>query len=228
MFDLVSRYPRRREIALARHVRSKADLDLAIRAVNVLWWEAGKTWSPADPVQAVAMRRAQAAHAAAVSNTVHGVVGKFQEVRWAGDLDDYRRLSPYAVLFLRWEAQFPEQWRSVGPFSPWSLKRRVLRQFADMDVPGPQVAAVIGLTLAAVNRNQRCEDLGYVLVARSLDGPVLRAGIDAAASSPDLNVRLRAGYVRWALDNAQAPVTLASWRAWCAAGATQAVPHTRG
>lgn len=228
MFDLVSRYPRRRETALARHVRSKADLALASQAMNSLWWEAGKSWSPADPVLAAAMRRAQAVHAAAVSNTVHGVVGKFQEVRWAGDLGDYRRLSPYAVLFLQWEVHFPEQWRSAGPWSPWGLKKRVLRQFADMEVPGPQVDAVTRLTLAAVNRNQRCEDLGYVLVARSLDGPVLRAGIDAAASSPDLTVRRRAGYVRWALDNVQAPVTLASWRAWCAAGATRSAPQTRG
>lgn len=136
--------------------------------------------------------RAQAVHTVAVSNTIHGVVGKFQEVRWAGDLDDYRRLAPYAVLFLRWEAQFPEQRRSAGPWSHWVLKKRVLRQLADMGVPQSQADAVTRLTLAAVNRNQRCEDLGYVLAARSLDGPVLRAGVDAAASSPLPNVRVRA------------------------------------
>ena len=186
--------------------------------MNALWWEAEKTWSPADPGLAASMARASAAHAAAISNTVHGVVGKFHAVRRAGDLEDYRRLSPYAVLFLRWEADFPEQWRTAGPWSPWGLKKRVLRQFADMDVPELEAEEVAWLTLRAINRNQRCEDLGYVLVARSLDSPMLRAGIAAALHSPLPTVRLRASYVGWAMDNIQAPVTLASWRAWTAAG----------
>lgn len=164
------------------------------------------------------MARAQAAQTAAYAKTVHGAVGKFLDVRWAGDLDDYRRLAPYAVLFLEWEAQFPEQWRSAGPGSPWGGKKRLLRQFADMGVPQPQIDAVTRLTLAAINRDQRCEDLGYVLVARSLDSPALRAGIDAAACSRDSTVRMRATYVRWAMDHVGAPVTPASWRAWCAGG----------
>lgn len=227
MFDLVSRYPRRRDAAWARHVRSRADLDRALQAVNALWWQAGKTSNPADPVLAVSMRRARAAHASAVANTLHGVIGEFLAVRWAGDLDDYRRLAPYAVLFLEWEAQFPQQWRSAGPWSPWGLKKRVLRQFADMGVPEPQVDAVTRLALAAVNRGQQCEDLGYVLVARSLDGPVLRARIEAAVCSPDPTVQRRAGYMRWAMDDAQAPVTLASWRAWCA-GAPLPPPDSAG
>lgn len=86
---------------------------------------------------------------------------------------------------------------------------------ADMDVPEPQVDAVTRLTLAAVNRIQRCDDLGYVLLARRLDGPVLRAGIEAAARSPDPTVQRRAGYARWAMDDTEAPVTSTSWRAWC-------------
>lgn len=215
MFDLVSRHPLRRDAAWARHIRSAADLDRAQQALSALCWQARKTSSPADPVLAVSIRQTAAAHSAAAANTVHGVVGEFHAVRCAGDLDDYRRLAPYAALFLQWEAQFPERWRSAGPWSPWGLKKRVLRQFADMGVPEPQVAAVTELTLGALSRGQRCEDLGYVLVARSLDNPVLRAGIDAAVCSPDPVVQARAGYVRWALDDAEAPVTLASWRAWC-------------
>ncbi|WP_157815403.1 hypothetical protein [Kitasatospora sp. CB02891] len=215
MFDLVSRDPLRRDAAVARHTRSRAELDRALRAMNEAWWAAGQSWSPTDPVLAVSARAARAAHAAAVADTLHGVVGKFHAVRWAGDLDDYRRLAPYAVLFLQWEARHPEQWRSAGPWSPWGLKKRVLRQFADMDVPPPQVPAVTELTLRAVHRGQRCEDLGYVLLARSLDGPALRAGLDAAAHSPDPTVQRRSGYVRWALDHAESPVTAASWRGWC-------------
>lgn len=160
------------------------------------------------------MARADTALSAAASNTVRGVVGKFCAVRWAGDLDDYRRLAPYAVLFLRWEADSPELWRTAGLGSPWPVKKRVLRQFADMDVLEPHVDALTQLTLGAINRSQRCNDLGYVLVARALDGPVLRAGIDAAVRTSEQTVRLRAGYVHWALENPQAPVTLASWRAW--------------
>lgn len=219
MFDLVSRHPHRRDAAMARHAQSTADLDHALRAVNALWWKAGKTPSPTDPGLAAAMTQARAACAVAVSNTVHGVVGEFHAVRWAGDLEDYRRLSPYAVLFLQWEADFPEQWRAAGPWSAWGVKKRVLRQFADMGVPDQEIGAVTRLVVRTIDRDQRCEDLGYVLVAGSLDGPVLRAGIDAALHSPTPSVRLRAGYVRWAVDNAQAPVTLASWRAWRAADA---------
>lgn len=226
MFDLVSRDPRRRDAALACHVRSRAELDRTFRAMNAVWREAGQSLSPTDPVLAVSMGAARAAHAAAVANTLHGVVGKFC-ARWAGDADDYRRLAPYAVLFLEWEARFPQQWRSAGPWSPWGLKKRVLRQLADMDVPQPQVVALTELTLGAVNRSHRCEDLGYVLVARSLGGPVLRAGIDAAVRSPEPEVQRRAGYVRWAMDNVEAPVTLASWRDWCV-GRAKTAPDGEG
>lgn len=187
--------------------------------MNALWWEAGKTSSPTDPGLAASMARARAAREVAVSNTVHGVVGKFQAVRWAGELEDYRRLAPYAVLFLQWEADFPQQWRVAGPWSPWGVKKCVLRQFADMGVPEREIGGVTQLVVRAINRDQRCEDLGYVLVARSIGGPVLRAAVDSAVRSPMPSVRRRAGYVRWAVDNAQAPVSLASWRAWCAAQA---------
>lgn len=219
MFDLVSRHPRRRAAAIARHARSIADLHRALQDVNALWWEAKNKASTAtaDPDFTAATDRAQAAYMAALSRTVYGVVAEFRAARQPPDLDTHQRMAPYAVLFLRWEADFPQEWRSACPWSPWGLKRDVLRQFAAMDVPGPQVDAMTRLTLRAVSRRQQCEDVGYVLVARALDGPALRAGIEEAACSPEPSVRLRAGYVRWATDNAQAPVTLAGWRAWCAA-----------
>jgi hypothetical protein len=64
-----------------------------------------------------------------------------------------------------------------------------------------------------MRRVQRCEDGLYVRVARTLDDAAVRALIYAVERDGGDNAR-RAGYVRWALDNPLAPISLASWRRW--------------
>lgn len=118
----------------------------------------------------------------------------------------------FAVLYLRWETDYPQEWAEHA--RSWAAKRRLLRILA---ADGPTVQThgeLLGLVAAAIGREHRCEDLGYLKIARSLHRPSVRMIIESAEQSLDGLVRLRAGYLRWALDNPAAPVTPASWRRW--------------
>ncbi|GAA2371805.1 hypothetical protein Cme02nite_63670 [Catellatospora methionotrophica] len=118
----------------------------------------------------------------------------------------------FAVLYLRWETEYPQEWAEHA--RSWQAKRHILRTLA---ADGPTLdthAELLGLLAAAIGREHRCEDLGYLKIARTLHEPMVRMIIESAERSLDGLVRLRAGYLRWALDNPTAPVTPASWRRW--------------
>ncbi|MDI1461394.1 hypothetical protein QEZ54_10475 [Catellatospora sp. KI3] len=118
----------------------------------------------------------------------------------------------HAVLYLRWETEFPDEWAEHA--KSWTAKRLILRALAAHG-PTPQTHGdLLALVDAAVRREHRCEDLGYVKVARTLHEPSVRWLIEAALGHPDPLTGLRAGYLAWALDHPAAPVTPASWRAW--------------
>ncbi len=126
-----------------------------------------------------------------------------------GDLAPFAR---HAVLYLRWETEYPAEWAALG--RSWAAKRHVLRALAALG-PTPETHGdLLALVDAAIRREHRCEDLGYVKVARTLHAPSVRMIVDWAEEDLDGLVRVRAGYLRWALDHPGAPVTPASWRAW--------------
>lgn len=118
----------------------------------------------------------------------------------------------FAVLYLRWEVEFPDEWAAHA--KSWAAKRHILRALA-ADGPSPDThGELLGLVAAALRREHRCEDLGYLKVARTLHEPSVRMIVESAEDDLDGLVRLRAGYLRWALDHPAEPVTPASWRRW--------------
>lgn len=94
------------------------------------------------------------------------------------------------------------------------MKKQVLPRFAVAGVPDEFLGEVTTLVMAAVSREHRCEDQGYPAVARTVDGPELRAALTEAMTAEDPLVRLRAGWASWVVDHPAAPVTAAGWRSW--------------
>jgi hypothetical protein len=212
--DLVDPQPRRRERAVQRHAEYVGALNDALRWHNDIWRRAERASALSDPAVAAAMDQASAAYRDALAHTVQGLVGCFLSAWRPEHAEDRARLAPYGVLFLRWETEFPEQWRHAGPYSPWHAKKEVLRNFSRFGIPPPQRDQLTSLLIAAVHRAHRCEDRGYSTLARRLDGPVLRAALGLAAESTSPHARLRARYVQWVIDHEDEPVTLAGWRRW--------------
>jgi hypothetical protein len=125
---------------------------------------------------------------------------------------------PFAVLFLQWEVAYPRDWCSPRP--PWPAKKDVLRGLASIEAPRDSRAALVELVVAAVRREHRCEDRGFVLLARRLDGPELRNPVAQCLDSPDPIVRLRAGFLLDFLADPSMHATVASWKRWLASPAT--------
>jgi hypothetical protein len=216
VFDLIDPDPERRGPALARHHEAVGEWEKALGWVNDVWRRAGGTFTPAEPGLAAEMDQALTAQRCALEGMLPGLVGRFLTAWRPDEAADYRRLAPFAVLFLRWEVRYPQEWREAGPWSPWGTKRAILRRFAKSGPPPECTAALVDLVIEAVERENRCEDRGYALLARRLDGPQLRDRLDRSMSSVDGLIRLRAGYLRALLCSPKAPVTVAGWRRWLA------------
>jgi hypothetical protein len=108
---------------------------------------------------------------------------------------DRARLAEFAVLFLRWESLFPNEWHSASPWTPWITKRKILRLLTGEHLTSPLKLDLVDLVTAALYREHHCEDRWYAVLSRSLDGPGLRNRLDVAATHHDDLVRLRAGYL---------------------------------
>lgn len=137
--------------------------------------------------------------------------------QWSSPLTDaeLHLLEPYAVVFLQWEARFPQEWRENWIFSPWSAKEGVLDTFVRRGVAAPQTqTALEDLLIGAVYRVQRCQDRWYWRLVRRVDSPTLRARLGLAAEHADERVRLRAQYVLWVIEHPNEPVDSRTWRRW--------------
>jgi hypothetical protein len=162
----------------------------------------------------------------AIAQTLYHLAGEFAWASWRPEHDDTDS-ARYAVLFLQWEVAFPDEWRAAAPWSPWGLKQTILRGFVRVGALGRD-QVLIDLVMAAVGREQRCEDRWYAALARRVDSPELRCLLAEATESPDSHVRRRAGYVSAVLDDPDMAVTLASWRRWLAASDDSASAGTSG
>lgn len=132
----------------------------------------------------------------------------------APDPEEYARLAPFGLLFLRWEERFPEEWHSADwVFSLWAEKAMVLRAFrAGEPIPVTR-SALEDLLIAAVRRTQRCEDRSYWSLARRLDTAELRGRLTEVATKSE-KARLRAGFVLWLMDHPGEATGSASWLRW--------------
>ncbi|WP_328496096.1 hypothetical protein OHS59_27875 [Streptomyces sp. NBC_00414] len=123
---------------------------------------------------------------------------------------------PYALLFLEWEARFPDEWTLTA--KEWGTKELLIRHLAVDSIGRDPVARakLIDLVEIVVRRAYRCKDREYVRIARVVDGPPLRVRLEAARRSENPWARLHAGYVLWLLDRPEVPNSRRVWRTWLA------------
>ncbi|GAA0944125.1 hypothetical protein GCM10009554_38040 [Kribbella koreensis] len=219
--DFIDPDPSRRRAAKVRNDRYRAEHSESIRRENALWWSNGQSYDfSAEPALEAEFYRQVAIGRTAGDHTIYGALSRFIDASWYPDRwATFEQLTPYAVLFLRWEATYPEEW-GAGDGAPWGLKKRILRSFARAGVPDSARAQLVELVTQAVSRTYRCEDRWYAALARRVDGPDLRAALDERRKSPDDLVRVKADYVEAVLADAEMPVTRASWRRYLACSGT--------
>ena len=123
---------------------------------------------------------------------------------------------PYLLLFLEWEARFPQEWTRHA--KAWGTKQGLIRDLAVAHQDEVVRAKLVDLIEIVVRRAYRCKDREYVRVARVLDGDDLRGRLESAASSVDPRSRCHAGYVLRLLDCPELPNTPRVWRSWVADG----------
>jgi hypothetical protein len=216
VFDLLSPVPDRRRVAMSRHRGLLQEASTALARMNDIWAQAG-TPAPREPHLAAASDQAQAAFDAARNGTIFGPIDRFLATRPAGRQPP-DRYAPFAVLFLRWERQYPHEWAEASSWtwSHWGTKELVLRRFAGAGVPGAVGDDVIALIEAAVRGPYRCKDWRYPPLARLLDCSALREKIRPVLDNTDPLSRLRAGFLLHVLDHPELPIRRHTWHRWVA------------
>ncbi|HTI23512.1 MAG TPA: hypothetical protein VL652_21130 [Kutzneria sp.] len=155
------------------------------------------------------------------------VRGRALERRWAAVAERHRddpmaafldypapdmALAPLALLFLRWEARYPAEWRAreSHPFSPWSIKELILRHFGTSGVPATLREDAADLLHAAILRPYRCKDWMYARLVHHVPAEVFRDRVD----DPDPLVSARARFLLHVADHPDRPVKRVSWQRW--------------
>ncbi|MFJ4896107.1 hypothetical protein ACIP5U_40045 [Streptomyces sp. NPDC088788] len=197
-YGLVSPGPAERAAALDRHARARMEVEAAYDRLHEgrfprLWFRARMR----------AYRRA---------------TGRcFPGALWSGsgyadgEISTWPRL-PLALLFLEWEARYPQDWTEHA--KAWGAKQALIRDLAATDHDRSLKAKLVDLVDLAVQRAYRCKDREYVRVARAVDGDELRDRLHRAQRSENPAVQLHAGYVLWLLDRPEIPNTRHVWCTW--------------
>ena len=151
-FDLIADDEDTRHAALNRHRALLEASNAALRRVNELWAQTGSFEPETQPYREFRENR---------NRTLFGPIS-------AND-------PAYAVLFLQWEARYPDEWREASrwTWSHWGAKENVLRWFARSGVPNAVKHDVAELVLDAVQRPYRCKDWRYAALVRHLAEPAL-------------------------------------------------------
>lgn len=119
---------------------------------------------------------------------------------------------PYALLFLEWEARFPQEWTEHA--KAWGTKQGLIRDIATIAGDETVRSRLVDLTEIVVRRPYRCKDREYIRFARAVDGNDLRDRLHAACRSDEPWARCHAGFVLWLLDRPEVPATRHVWRSW--------------
>lgn len=130
-----------------------------------------------------------------------------------GEISTWPRL-PLALLFLEWEARYPQEWTEHA--KAWGAKQALIRDLAATDHDQYLRAKLVDLVDLVVQRPYRCKDREYVRVARAVDGDELRGRLHRAHRSGNSWAQLHAGYVLRLLDHPEVPNTRHVWRTWLA------------
>ncbi|MFD4694592.1 hypothetical protein [Streptomyces sp. NPDC058463] len=207
-FGLTAEDPAERAAALDALADARGNVRAALGRYNELWSlnlpQAGK-----DPWQDPVFLRAYEAYREAGRHALPDALWN----RPPGDIRTWPGL-PYALLFLEWEARFPQEWTRHA--KKWGTKQLLLRAVA---VPGHGETVRTKLTdlvEIVVRRPYRCKDREYVRVARAIDSEDLRRRLETAARSDTPWARRHAGYVLRLLDHPEVPNTIHVWQKWLA------------
>lgn len=216
VFDLIAHDDPVRRRALERHRELLAATEEALRWSNRVWAQAGGNFAPTQAHLAAEMDQARAAYRWHREQTIFGPIGKFLAAR-GEDAATRSACAPYAVLYLRWEARHPMEWRAESSAaSPWSCKELVLRALGDYGVPEQVRAQLAELTVTVLLGPYRCKDWRYAPLVRHLVDDRFVDAVTTLLDADDALVRLRAQFV---LDIARHPdrrVNRTSWRRWLA------------
>ncbi|MEU8627854.1 hypothetical protein [Streptomyces sp. NPDC048669] len=126
---------------------------------------------------------------------------------------------PYGLLFLEWEAEYPQEWTRHA--KAWGTKEGLIRDMAVAHHDETVRARLADLIMIVVQRPYRCKDREYVRVARAVDSDDLRGRLETASRSDNPWARRHAGYVLRLLDRPEVPNTRHVWRTWLAAASSE-------
>jgi hypothetical protein len=208
VFDLVAPNADVRHRALTRHQALLTAASEALRWSNSVWARAG-TPAPNEPHLAAEMGRARADFHWHQQQTIFGPLDAYSNSESVARL----LYAPYLVLYLRWEADYPQEWRGSGLWSPWGTKEVLLRRLDREGVP-EQVRQQIGdLIFAALERPYRCKDWMYARLVRHMDVSFV-SKVEALLEADDPLVRLRAQFILYVVQHPQRGIKPTSWHRW--------------
>ncbi|MFJ8038978.1 hypothetical protein ACIRBX_00505 [Kitasatospora sp. NPDC096147] len=212
-FGLVADDPAARTAALVRLVEAQRKVAEALGRSNEMWLLT-RPLGVDEQYQEPAFRRARQKYQRAQRSSLPDGVWSSAA---SGDLATGPGL-PYALLFLEWEARYPQEWTRHA--KSWGTKQSLIREVARAHQEEAVKAKLTDLVEIVVRRAYRCKDREYVRVARAVDSADLRGRLDRAVDSDSPWARCQAGYVLWLLDRPDLPNTRNVWRAWVAGQAT--------
>lgn len=206
-FDLVAVDADVRSQALQRHETTKEAHWAAQQQVNALSAEAG-TPRPAETHLAARMDQLRAAVHDANQYLLMSMVTDWTS---SGSFRENEQGLRFVLLYLLWEANYPDEWERT-----WRTKNTVLRRLGQLsDQAAPLRDQLRSLVLGAVNRAHRCEDQGYVHVARAIDDADLRDSLRRVSGQTERPVAARrATFMLYMLDHPKRAVSRHEWRAW--------------
>jgi hypothetical protein len=208
-FGLIAEEPADRELALVRLSEAKRAVHDALDRFNELWWLT-RPLGTEEQYRESAFLEAGKVHSETQAYSL-------PEALWSRPIDvdvtEWPGL-PYALLYLEWEARYPQAWTRHA--KGWGTKEGLIRRLAVTRHDEWVKTKLTDLVEMAVNRAYRCKDREYVRVARAVDSDDLRGRLGAAACSDNPWGRTHASYVLWLLDNPDVPNSRHVWRNWLA------------
>ena len=148
--------------------------------------------------------------------TIQRPLEAFFHSRDTGNFLARARYAPFAVLYLRWEVSFPDEWRMRGSYlwSPWTMKEALLGEFERGGIPEAVQPQLAELVLDALQRPYRCKDWKYALQVRHVADAEFISEVEALLDAADPLTSLRARFILHVADNASLHITRKTWLRW--------------
>lgn len=202
-----------RHRALARH---QALIEGATRALywsNDVWARAG-TPVPSVPHLAAEMDQARAAFDHHRGRTIFALVDSLYD----DDREVRERYAPFVLFYLRWEGQYPDDWRAEANnmWSAWGRKESVLRALDEDGVPEAIRPGMTDLLTDVVRRRHRCKDWVYAGLVRHVADERFHERMRSLMEDDDPVVRLRAEFLLHMARQPKPRVRRTTWRQWLA------------